>query len=127
MLPNPTDAEVAILTLLWEHGPSTVREVHERLDRENVRYTTTLKQLQIMYEKGLVTRDGSSRTHVYEANLSRARMEEMLVKSFMDGVFGGSAMRLVTRALAVKGATEDERRAVRELIAEMGGASEAAD
>lgn len=127
MLPNPTDAEVAILTLLWEHGPSTVREVHERLDRENVRYTTTLKQLQIMYEKGLVTRDDSSRTHVYEANLSRARMEEMLVKSFMDGVFGGSAMRLVTRALAVKGATEDERRAVRELIAEMGGASEAAD
>lgn len=127
MAVKPTDTEVAILDVLWERGPSTVREVHEALDRTDLRYTTTLKQLQTMFEKGLVSRDDSSRTHVYAAELSRARMEELLVESFMRGVFGGSAMRLVTRALAVKGASEQERRAVQELIAQIGEAEDAAD
>jgi len=124
---KPTDTEVAILDVLWERGPSTVREVHEALDRTDLRYTTTLKQLQMMFEKGFVSRDDSNRTHVYAAKISRARMEEMLVESFMRGIFGGSAMRLVTRALSVTGASEQERRAVEELIAEIDEAKDAAD
>ena len=119
MSSKPTDAEVAILNLLWQHGPSTVREVHERLQDKGVRYTTTLKQLQIMHEKGFVKRDDSNRSHVYEANFTKAQLEETLVKTFMDGVFGGSAMRLVTRALAVKGTSREERKKIRQLLQEM--------
>ena len=75
MPPKPTDAELAILTLLWEHGPSTVRDVHERLGYKGVGYTTTLEQLQVMLEKGLVRRDDSSRSHVYQAAVSQERTQ----------------------------------------------------
>ncbi len=124
---KPTDAELAILNVLWEHGPSTVREVHERLGDRDVRYTTTLKQLQVMHDKGLAERDDSSRSHVYAARFSKAEMEAALVRSFMDGVFGGSAMRLVMRALAVKGTPQEDRRKIQELLGSMEARHDSAD
>ncbi len=127
MIAKPTDAELAILGILWKHGPSTVREVHERLGDKEVGYTTTLKQLQNMFDKGLVSRDDSNRSHVYEASFSKAEIEEKLVKTFMDGVFGGSAMRLVTRALAVEGTSNEERKEIRRLLQEMEASHDVAD
>ena len=88
---RPTDAELAILQVLWNRGPSTVRDVHEGLSRSReTRYTTTLKLMQIMAEKGLVTRDASHRTHVYRAKTSQARTQKQLIRSLLDRAFEGS-------------------------------------
>ena len=115
--PQPTDAELDILGVLWERGPSTVREVHSVLNkRRDTGYTTVLKFLQIMYEKGLVTRDESNRAHVYEAVASREATEEGLVETFVDKAFGGSASKLVLRALASRPASADELAEIRALI-----------
>ena len=108
-LPRPTDAELDILRVLWERGASTVREVQEGLEpRRAAGYTTVLKQLQIMTEKGLVTRDEKERAHVYRASLAREQTEKQLVRDLLDRAFGGSASRLVAQALASKPATADE-------------------
>src|SRR5438067_10876747 len=96
---KPTDAELAILRVLWGRGPSTVREVAEVMGRESG-YTTVLKLLQIMTEKGLVRRDESARTHVYTAACSQDHTERQLVTDLMNRVFGGSAAKLVLQALA---------------------------
>ena len=96
---KPTDAELAILRVLWSEGPSTVRQVVDRLGRETG-YTTTLKLLQIMTEKGLVVRDERSRTHVYEAASSEAQTQRTLVADLLKRAFGGSAAKLVMQALA---------------------------
>src|ERR1044071_9705155 len=95
-LPRPTDAELTILRVLWDRGPATVRQVHESLagDRETG-YTTTLKLMQIMADKGLVTRDESSRTHVYAARVPRDRTQKQLVSHLIDRAFGGSSAALV--------------------------------
>ena len=115
--PQPTDAELDILGVLWERGPSTVREVHSVLNkRRDTGYTTVLKFLQIMYEKRLVTRDESNRAHVYEAVASREATEEGLVETFVDKAFGGSASKLVLRALASRPASADELAEIRALI-----------
>ena len=115
--PQPTDAELDILGVLWERGPSTVREVHSVLNkRRDTGYTTVLKFLQIMHEKGLVTRDESNRAHVYEAVASREATEEGLVETFVDKAFGGSASKLVLRALASRPASADELAEIRALI-----------
>jgi predicted transcriptional regulator len=112
---KPTDAELAILHVLWTHGPSTVRRVAEVLGRETA-YTTVLKLLQIMTEKGLVCRDESARTHVYAAARSQDQTERLLVADLMNRVFGGSAARLVLQALAARNASPEELAEIRKLI-----------
>jgi len=115
--PRPTDAELAILRVLWDRGPSTVRQVHDVLanDRQAA-YTTALKLLQIMTEKGLVERDESDRTHVYRARLGEEQTQRQLVRDLVDRAFGGSAMKLVLQALASKRASADELRDIRTAI-----------
>ena len=117
--PRPTDSELAILTILWERGPSTVRQVHEALAAErDTGYTTTLKLMQIMADKGLVTRNESARTHVYAAMASEQQTQRQLVKDLVDRAFGGSAAALVLQALSAEGATPAELREIRKLIDE---------
>jgi BlaI family transcriptional regulator, penicillinase repressor len=117
---RPTDAELAILRVLWRLGPSTVRQVHEALERvQPTGYTTVLKQLQIMTVKKLVERDESERSHVYRARFSEEATQRLLVGDLMARAFGGSAERLVMQALASKRATPDELEAIRRLIDEL--------
>lgn len=97
---KPTESELEILNILWERGASTVREVHEELEKhKEAGYTTTLKIMQIMHEKGLLKRDESSKSHVYTANISQETTQGQLVKRMIDNVFNGSAARLVMQAL----------------------------
>src|SRR6188768_4007108 len=117
--PRPTDAELAILRVLWERGPSTVRQVHEALGEEReTGYTTSLKLMQIMAEKGLVTRDESNRTHVYTAKLTRAETQSQLISDLVDRAFGGSAAALVLQALNSDATTPEEIAEIRKLIRE---------
>ena len=119
LLPRPTDAELAILRVLWEHGPSTVRQVHEALsEARETGYTTTLKLMQIMAEKGLVTRDESQRTHVYDARLTRDATQRQLVNDLVDRAFGGSATTLVLQALSEHPASAEELAEIQKLIAD---------
>ena len=116
----PTDAELEILRVLWERGPSTVREVQEALSAQReVGYTTALKLLQIMYEKGLVRRDERARTHVYEAGVAQDRMQNALVGDLVDRAFGGSASALVLGALSSKPASKEELAEIRRLLDEL--------
>ena len=112
---RPTDAEVAILRVLWARGPSTVREVAAAMGRENA-YTTVLKLLQIMTDKGLVRRDESERTHVYKATASEDRTKRQLVAELVDKVFGGSAAKLVMQALSAGKASPEEIAEIRKLL-----------
>jgi BlaI family transcriptional regulator, penicillinase repressor len=115
--PIPTDAELRILRVLWERGGSTVREVLDELPGDrNVGYTTVLKLLQIMHEKGLVARDERARTHVYTARVAEQRTERRLVSDLIDRAFSGSAATLVMRALADRAATPEELAEIRRLI-----------
>ena len=115
--PRPTDAELAILRVLWERGPSTVRQVHDVLLRERpTAYTTALKLLQIMTEKGLVRRDETDRTHVYHPRLSEEQTQRQLVRDLLDRAFGGSASKLVMQALAARRASPEELGEIRRLI-----------
>ena len=122
--PRPTPAELEILRSLWTHGPSTVREVQERLEAERpTGYTTVLKLMQIMAEKGLVARDESSRTHVYSPRVSRDDTQRQLVSDLVDRAFGGSAKALVLQALAAHPTSEEELREIQRLIGEYRGHS----
>jgi len=115
--PRPTDAELSILRILWDRGPSTVRQVHDRLAHERqAAYTTALKLLQIMTEKGLVERDERDRTHIYRARLSEETTQRQLVRDLLDRAFGGSASKLVLQALATRRASADELRDIRKAI-----------
>ena len=115
--PRPTDAELAILNVLWQRGPSTVREVHQALSSSQASgYTTVLKLLQIMTEKGLVVRDESERAHVYAAKLSERRTQRQLLGDLMDRAFGGSSAKLVLNALSDHPATAQELRNIRALL-----------
>jgi predicted transcriptional regulator len=115
--PRPTDAELAILRVLWERGPSTVRQVHEALSPERpTAYTTALKMLQIMTEKGLVRRDETDRTHIYYARLTEEQTQRQLVRDLVDRAFGGSASKLVMQALATSRASAEELTEIRRLI-----------
>lgn len=118
--PRPTDSELAILRVLWQRGASTVREVHDELNRTGESgYTTVLKMLQIMTEKGLVTRDESQRAHVYVARESEQRTQRRLLGDLADRAFGGSPARLVMQALSGTKATAEELSEIRELIRRM--------
>ena len=115
--PRPTDAELAILRILWDRGPSTVRQVHDVLALERqAAYTTALKLLQIMTEKGLVERDERDRTHIYRARLSEETTQRQLVRDLVDRAFAGSASKLVMQALATKRASAEELRDIRKAI-----------
>lgn len=116
---KPTDVELEILQILWKEGPSTVRFVNDELNkqRENeTGYTTTLKMLQLMTEKGLVSRDTSSRTHVYEAALNQEDTQKTLVNRLVDTAFGGSAMKLVMQALGNKKTSKKELEEIKKMI-----------
>jgi predicted transcriptional regulator len=113
--PRPTDGELAILGALWAAGPSTVRQVHERLGRDTA-YTTVLKLLQIMTVKGLVVRDESARTHIYRAAQPAAQTQRHMLKDLLERAFAGSAANLVMQALAAKRATPEELAEIRRLV-----------
>ena len=122
---RPTDAELAILRVLWAQGPSTVREVAEEMGREGA-YTTVLKLLQIMTGKGLVRRDESARTHVYRAARSERATQRQLVRDLADRAFGGSAGRLAMQALAARKVSPQDLAEIREWLAEQQGNREGA-
>ncbi|MGJ5818157.1 BlaI/MecI/CopY family transcriptional regulator [Paludibaculum fermentans] len=114
---RPTSAELEILGVLWEQGPSTVRQVHEVLEaRKPTGYTTVLKLLQIMSEKGLVAREESARAHVYRAALPRETTQGQLVGDLVDRAFGGSAAELVMRALSTRPASQEELDEIRRML-----------
>lgn len=114
---RPTDRELAILRVLWGRGPSTVRQVNEAISTDrSTGYTTTLKLMQIMTEKGLVLRDESDRTHVYRANVAEEKTQRQLVGDLMDRAFGGSARKLVMQALAAKKVSAAELEKIRRLL-----------
>jgi len=101
--PRPTDAELAILRVLWRRGPSTVREVQDELNTtRQTGYTTVLKLLQIMTDKALVRRDETDRAHVYEARLTEEQTQRQLVRDLLERAFGGSAEKLVMQALRAR-------------------------
>jgi BlaI family transcriptional regulator, penicillinase repressor len=114
-VPLPTEAELELLSVLWRRGPGTVRQVQEGLGRD-AGYTTVLKLLQIMHAKGLVTRDESARTHVYAAAVERGETEGGLVDELARRAFGGSASRLVMRALSDGTASPEELAEIRRLL-----------
>ena len=117
--PRPTEAELEILRALWERGPSTVRQVHEAIAAaRETGYTTTLKLMQIMADKGLVTRDESSRTHIYTPRASQESTQRQLVTDLVARAFGGSAAELVLRALSSHTASDEELTEIRKLIDE---------
>jgi predicted transcriptional regulator len=113
--PRPTPAELAILNVLWQRGPGTVRQVHEQL-RSSIGYTTVLKTLQLMSKKGLVSRDESQLAHVYSARQPEEEIQSELVGDLMDRAFGGSAAKLVQRALSSKPASSSELDEIRSLL-----------
>ena len=114
---RPTEGELEILGILWEAGPSTVRQVYERLKKSrDTGYTTVLKLLQIMHEKGLVLRDESQRSHVYRAARQQQSTQRQLVKDLLTRAFGGSAEKLVMQALSLKSVSADEIAAIRKQL-----------
>jgi predicted transcriptional regulator len=118
LLPKPTDAELNILQVLWRTGAATVREIHEKLG-ETTGYTTVLKFLQIMTEKGLVRRNESQRAHVYEPTLSEDETQQQLVTGLLKKAFGGSTSKLVMQALASRKASPGELTEIRRLIEQL--------
>lgn len=116
-LQRPTEAELEILQILWEYGPSSVRFVNDELiKRREVVYTTTLKLLQIMFEKGLVSRDDSNRTHVYAALLQETDNQQRMLDQLVDTAFRGSAMKLVMQAIGNKPVSKAELDEIKALI-----------
>jgi predicted transcriptional regulator len=115
--PRPTDAELEILRVLWEHGPSTVREVLNVISHSReTGYTTVLKLMQIMVDKGLVSRDESSRSHVYRARFAEEQTQRQLVHDLLRRAFGGSTEKLVLQALSTTRATDAELAGIRRLL-----------
>jgi BlaI family transcriptional regulator, penicillinase repressor len=120
--PRPTPGELEILRVLWERGPSTVREVQDALGPARAAgYTTVLKLLQIMAEKDLVRRDERARAHVYEARVPEAQTQRQLVRDLVDRAFGGSAAQLVVQALSGRRASAEEIERIRRLLDEIEG------
>jgi predicted transcriptional regulator len=114
---KPTEGELEILQVLWKAGPSSVRDVNEKLNKfKNVGYTTTLKLLQIMNEKGLTDRDTSSRTHVYRAAIKESDTKNGLLSKFIEATFQGSAAQLVMEALGNNNTTQKELEEIKALI-----------
>ncbi len=119
---RPTDRELTILRILWDKGPSTVRDVNEAMNKDsNTGYTTTLKLMQIMTEKGLVLRDESQFKHVYRPALTEEKAQKQLVGDLLDRAFSGSAEKLVMRALSAKKVSAKELASIRKMLDEFEG------
>lgn len=114
-LPKPTTAELLLLQVLWEHGALTVRQIHEAVDGNTV-YSSTLKLMQRMVEKGLVIRDESQRSHVYQAADQAEVMQKSLVQDLLRNAFGGKPGQLVIQALSEQKATPEELKEIRQLL-----------
>ena len=119
--PRPTEAELELLRVLWDRGSLTVREIHEALEDNDTGYTTTLKILQKMTEKGLVRRDESQRSHVYHPAIAAEKTQRLLVRDLLQRAFGGSPGRMVVQALSEKKATPEELAEIRRLLDDMEG------
>ena len=114
---NITDAELEILQVLWIKAKATVKEVHEALGKsDEIRYTTVLKQMQVMHEKGLLARDDSQRQHIYTALLDQKKVQRRFTERFMSSVFGGSAAQLVLHALSNYKASTEELDEIRAML-----------
>jgi predicted transcriptional regulator len=119
-LPKPTEAELAILRVVWKLGRASVRQVQEQLEAaRGTGYTTTLKLMQIMLEKGLLRRDDSTHAHIYEAAVSRGKTQRQIVGEMLDQVFDGSAQQLVMQALSTTRSTPAELTEIRNLLDEL--------
>ncbi len=119
-LPRPTEAELELLRVLWERGPLTVREIHEGLgDDKETGYTTTLKILQKMTDKGLVRRDETNRSHIYEPVAKASDTQRQLVRDLVSKAFGGSPAQLVMHALSEKKASRAELTEIRRILDEL--------
>jgi BlaI family transcriptional regulator, penicillinase repressor len=106
---KPTGSELEILQILWEREAATVREVHEELSKtKSCGYTTTLKLMQIMFEKGIVTRDDRAKTHIYKAAVSRKKTQKQFLDKMINGLFAGSSTQLVLQALGNQKASKSE-------------------
>jgi len=115
--PKPTDSELEILRVLWEIGPSTVKTVNERLNKIRlVGYTTTLKLLQIMYEKGLVDRNDNERSHIYTSAIAESDIQTVMVNKLLTTVFSGSAAKLVMQVLDNSNPSKEELLKIKELL-----------
>jgi BlaI family penicillinase repressor len=117
-LPLPTEAELAILNSLWALGPATVREVHDALSDKQIGYTTVLKQMQVMAEKGLLTRSERYRSHIYEAKLPKEHTQQQLTKNLLQRAFDGSAKNLVMGALSSQKVSTAELAEIRRMLDE---------
>jgi predicted transcriptional regulator len=119
-VPRPTDAELEILNVLWQRGACTVRDVHQAISlaKPATGYTTVLKLMQIMAEKGLVERDERQRAHVYEARLAREQTQQQLIGHLLERAFDGSATKLVMQALSAKQASAEELSTIRDMLDE---------
>ena len=114
---HPTNGELEILQILWKHGPSTVRFVNEQLSQEKeVGYTTTLKLMQIMNEKGILSRTREGKTHIYQTELSEGETQKRLVDKLLDTAFQGSAMKLVMQALGNRASSNEELQEIRRFL-----------
>ena len=117
---KPTESELEILQVLWDRGEATVREVHEELvEIKDCGYTTTLKLMQIMFEKGLVDRDSSNKTHIYTAAVSREKTQEQFVNKMINSLFAGSSTELVMHALGGHNTSNAELEKIQQLINEL--------
>ena len=120
MIPQPTNGELQILRILWKQGPSTVRQINEVLNQEReVGYTTTLKLMQIMHDKGQLSRTKSGKTHIYTALLTEQDTQKQLVDKLKDSLFQGSALKLVMQALGDKSTSADELKQIRDYLDEL--------
>lgn len=114
---KPTEGELEILKVLWENGQATVREVHENiLKYKEAGYTTTLKLMQIMFEKGLVKRDDSAKTHIYTPNVSREKTQNQFLVKMINNLFGGSSTQLVMQALGNHSPNKEELNEIQALL-----------
>jgi predicted transcriptional regulator len=122
--PQPTEVEIQILRILWDLGPSLVREIHRRLESaKGTGYSTTVKMLAVMLDKGLVTRDEGAQPHIYRAALTRERAGKRLVRDLIERVYDGSAHSLVLQAMSMQRTTQEERDEIRRLLDQMEGKS----
>lgn len=121
--PVPTESELQILSVLWELGPATVRQVHSAIVKQrDVGYTTVLKLMQIMLDKGLLLRDEAARSHVYRPAVARSRTQRRLARNLIDAAFSGSSKTLVIEALGARRPSAEELADIRKLLDDMEGA-----
>lgn len=114
---HPTDSELEILNILWANGPNNVRFINEKLNQKReVGYTTTLKIMQLMFEKGLITRDDSNKTHIYKSNIKEGKTKQSLLQNFVQNTFNGSMKALVVEALGEGSSSKEELDEIKSFI-----------